>query len=56
MMAAAASHGFVSGYAGRRISAKGKLFRIQNGTIWRLVDGVGQAFGMAATFRDFTLL
>jgi hypothetical protein len=56
MMAAAAKHGFVSGYAGRRISAKGKLFRIENGTIWRLVDSRGEPFGMAATFRDFTRL
>jgi hypothetical protein len=56
MMAAAASHGFVSGYAGRRISARGKLFRIENGTIWRLVDNHGESFGMAATFRDFTPL
>ena len=56
MMAAAAQHGFVSNYAGRRISAKGKLFRIENGTIWRLIDGQGEPFGMAATFRDFTPL
>jgi MEKHLA domain len=56
MMAAAASHGFVSNYSGRRVSAKGKLFRIENGTIWRLVDANGEPFGMAATFRDFTPL
>ncbi len=56
MMAAAAQQGFVSGYAGRRISAKGKLFRIENGTIWRLMDSRGEPFGMAATFRDFTRL
>jgi len=56
MMAAAASHGFVTGYAGRRISAKGKLFRIENGTIWRLMDAGGEPFGVAALFRDFTRL
>ena len=56
MMAAAASRGFVSNYAGRRISAKGKLFRIEGGTIWRLIDARGEPFGMAATFRDFTRL
>jgi hypothetical protein len=56
MMAAAAAQGYVSNYAGRRISAKGKLFRIENGTIWRLAGLDGEPFGMAATFRNFTLL
>jgi len=56
MMASASRHGFVSGYAGRRVSAKGRLFRIENGTIWRLVDSKGEAFGIAATFRQFTPL
>jgi hypothetical protein len=56
MMAAVAKHGFVSGYAGRRISANGRLFRIENATIWRLIDAQGEPFGVAATFRDFTPL
>ena len=56
MMAAVARHGFAGGYAGRRIGAKGRLFRIENGTIWRLIDARGEAFGVAATFRDFTRL
>ena len=56
MMAALANHGFVSGYAGRRISAKGKLFRIENATIWRLIDAQGESFGVAATFPTFTRL
>jgi hypothetical protein len=56
MMAAAAKHGFVRNYAGRRVSAKGRLFRIENGTIWRLTDAQGEAFGMAASFRDVTRL
>jgi hypothetical protein len=56
MMAAAGSDGFVSGYAGRRVSAKGRLFRIENGTIWRLIDAKGEPFGIAATFRKFTPL
>jgi hypothetical protein len=51
MMAAVAKDGFVSGYSGRRISAKGRLFRIENATIWRLIDRYGEPFGVAATFR-----
>jgi hypothetical protein len=56
MMAAVAKDGFVSGYSGRRISASGKRFRIENATIWRLLDAKGQPFGVAATFQCFTRL
>jgi hypothetical protein len=56
MMAAVTKHGFVGGYAGRRISAKGKLFRIENATIWRLITANGGSFGVAATFKKFTPL
>ena len=56
MMDAVAKNGFVSGYSGRRISATGKLFMIDNATIWRLVDAHGEPFGVAATFRTASFL
>jgi len=56
MMEEMAQRGFVSGYTGRRISAKGRLFMIENVTIWKLVDAKGQPFGAAATFKTFRRL
>ena len=56
MMAAVAKHGFVSNYAGRRVSTKGRLFRIENAIIWRLIDPNGEAFGTAAAFRTVRYL
>jgi hypothetical protein len=56
MMDAVARQGYVSGYSGRRISAMGKLFIIENATIWRLVDDSGEPFGVAATFRTVCFL
>ena len=56
MMAAVARDGYVSNYAGRRISATGRLFAIENVTIWRLLDANGEPFAAAATFKTFTRL
>lgn len=42
---------FVRGYSGRRISRKGRLFVIDDVTIWRLLDDNGHAFGVGAFFR-----
>jgi MEKHLA domain len=43
---------FVRGYRGRRISRKGRLFTIEDGVIWRLMDETGEAFGVGAFFRS----
>lgn len=53
MMATVARQGYVSSYNGRRISAKGRLFIIENTTIWKLLDASGAPFGAAATFKSF---
>lgn len=42
--------GFVTGYAGIRISAAGRRFRIDNVTIWNLTAPDGTFAGQAATF------
>ena len=56
MMETVVRDGFVSGYTGKRISRTGRLFLIENVTIWRLLDANGQGFGVAAFFRDYRRL
>ena len=46
-----AQDNFVRGYSGRRISRKGRLFFIEDGVIWRLLDEQGEAFGLGAWFK-----
>ena len=53
MMERVARDGFVRGYRGRRVSRTGRLFMIENGIVWRLIDGQG-SFGVAAFFRDYS--
>lgn len=47
---------FVSGYEGRRISFKGRLFLIRDVTVWRLLDASGASFGVGACFRRYRYL
>lgn len=42
--------GFIDDYAGVRISALGRRFRIERAIVWNLVDAAGQLHGQAATF------
>lgn len=49
-------HGFVDDYAGVRVSATGRRFRIERATVWTLVDGAGHAHGHAAMFAHWTRL
>lgn len=44
------AHGFIDDYAGIRISAKGRRFRIKNAVVWNLIDADGVRRGQAATF------
>lgn len=41
---------FIDDYAGVRISATGRRFRIENAVVWNLVDVKGTWHGQAATF------
>lgn len=45
-----AAQGFIDDYAGVRISARGRRFRIGPATVWNLIDNQGQAHGQAACF------
>ena len=42
--------GFIDDYAGIRISATGKRFRIEQAVVWNLIDENGDIHGQAATF------
>lgn len=42
--------GFIDDYAGVRIAADGRRFRIAQATVWNLVDGGGVLHGQAACF------
>lgn len=42
--------GFIDDYAGVRISARGRRFRIERATVWNLIDTDGRLHGQAATF------
>jgi hypothetical protein len=56
LMERVAREGFAAGYSGRRISRSGRLFRIENARVWRLLDASGENFGVGAFFRDFRYL
>ena len=42
--------GFIGDYAGVRIAADGRRFRIEQATVWNLVDRDGSVHGQAAAF------
>lgn len=48
--------GYVDDYSGVRISRTGRRFRIEQATVWNLVDAAGAVHGQAATFDRWTLL
>ncbi|WP_066797055.1 MEKHLA domain-containing protein [Sphingomonas soli] len=50
LLARVTSHGFIDDYAGVRISASGRRFRIREATVWNLVDSGGVVHGQAAAF------
>lgn len=46
-------HGFIDDYSGVRISSTGQRFRIEQATIWNLLDEDGILIGQAATFGSW---
>ncbi|MBX9759791.1 MAG: MEKHLA domain-containing protein [Beijerinckiaceae bacterium] len=54
LLAIAAQKGFIDDYAGVRISATGRRFRIENAIIWNVTDETGARVGQAATFDRWT--
>lgn len=54
LMAQVARDGFMQGYTGMRVSASGKRFRIEDTTIWNLVDAYGHYHGQAAKINRWS--
>jgi len=46
--------GFITDYAGVRIAASGRRFRIEQAVVWNLIDAAGTVHGQAATFERWT--
>ena len=48
--------GFIDDYSGIRISATGARFRIQQATVWNVIDSDERPIGQAAAFAQWTPL
>ena len=51
-----ADQGFIDDYAGVRVAADGRRFRIQEAVVWNLVDETGTLQGQAACFHQWVPL
>jgi hypothetical protein len=51
LLARVREHGFIDDYAGVRISASGRRFRIEQAVVWNILDEQGGLHGQAATFE-----
>ena len=56
LLARVRDRGFIDDYAGVRMSASGKRFRIEQAVVWNLLDEAGQRHGQAATFEHWVPL
>lgn len=53
LLARVAAQGWIDDYSGVRISRTGRRFRIEQATVWNLVDADGRRRGQAATFASW---
>lgn len=53
LLARVHQHGFIDDYAGVRVAADGRRFRIEQATVWSVVDAEGQHVGQAAMFAHW---
>jgi hypothetical protein len=56
LLAQVSSQGFIANYAGVRISKSGRRFRIEQATVWNLLDHQGDYRGQAAVFSQWKYL
>jgi hypothetical protein len=54
LLDAVTRNGFIEDYAGVRISASGRRFRIEQATVWNLIDADGAIHGQAAVFNRWS--
>ena len=53
LLARVAAHGFIDDYAGVRVAADGRRFRIQQAAVWNLAGEAGTLRGQAACFHQW---
>lgn len=56
LLARVSRDGIIDDYAGIRISATGRRFRISNASVWNLTNEEGHPAGQAAAFATWTFL
>lgn len=56
LLAAVAARGWIDDYAGVRIARGGRRFRIEQASVWTVLDEAGHACGQAATFSRWHFL
>ncbi len=49
-------HGFIRGYEGIRVARNGQRFRIEETTLWNVIDKHNKPMGQAAFFPRWTML
>jgi len=49
-------NGYIDNYAGIRVTASGRQFRVESATVWNLTNDGGRYMGQAATFSDWRFL
>lgn len=54
LLATVNQRGFIDDYCGVRISKSGRRFKIEQATVWNLLDDNGAPYGQAATFSHWT--
>lgn len=53
LLARVTRDGYIDDYAGVRISASGRRFRIEQAVVWNLIDAAGICHGQAASFDQW---
>ena len=56
LLAQVTNHGFIDDYSGIRISSTGQRFRIDQATVWNLLDNDCKIIGQASTFSQWQLI
>jgi hypothetical protein len=56
LLAAVTAKGFIDDYSGVRVSKTGRRFRIEQATVWNLIDERGAYAGQAAMFSHWEFL
>jgi len=56
LLEAVTRNGYIDDYAGIRVTASGRRFRVESATVWNVTNDGGEYMGQAATFSDWHYL